>query len=103
MPRAIYRQGFDGYLVREVTAGSKSRRPFPVTERRRRELREKKELTGGSRWQGVRGERGSGVGWFPGLARLELGPGHGPVAAFLSFFFDLVLFPIFCLYFFNPL
>jgi hypothetical protein len=38
MPRAIYRQGFDGYLVREVTAGSKSRRPFPVTERRRREI-----------------------------------------------------------------
>jgi hypothetical protein len=37
-PRATYRRGFDGYLVREVTAGSKSRWPFPVTERRRREI-----------------------------------------------------------------
>jgi hypothetical protein len=44
-------------------------------------------LTGGSWWQGVRGERAGWAG-FPGLTRLELGPGHGPGWAghFFSFF-----------------
>jgi hypothetical protein len=51
-------------------------------------------LTGGSWWQGVRGEREGGVGWLPGLTRLELGPGHGPGWAghFFSFFLFWFLF-----------
>jgi hypothetical protein len=53
-------------------------------------------LTGGSWWQGVRGEREGGVGWLPGLTRLELGPGMAQVGLATSSLFFVLVFILFC-------
>jgi hypothetical protein len=68
-----------------------NRRPFPLTEREGEKSGEKKKPTGGTHL--ATRERGKGMGWLPGLARLDLGPGCGlGWAGLFLFFFFFVLF-----------